>query len=108
MLDERHTRVTDNPLNLGGRSFLNRWPADPAWEFVHVGRGHDVDFWARFLAALHKVNPQLPVNIEHEDASFGQIEGLKFAADNLIKAAEQAGVLEAVTRSATTGLPVAP
>ena len=31
VLDDRHTRVTYNPLNLGGRSFLNRWPDDPAW-----------------------------------------------------------------------------
>ena len=34
----------------------------------------------------------MPVNIEHEDATFGQIEGLKFAADNLLAAADQAGL----------------
>ena len=28
------------------------------------------------------------MNIEHEDASFGQIEGLEFAARNLITAAQ--------------------
>ena len=67
VLDERHTRVTENPLHLGGRSYLNRWPADPAWEFVHVGRGHDVHFWARFLTALSRVDPDMAVNIEHED-----------------------------------------
>ena len=36
----------------------------------------------------------MPVNIEHEDATFGQVEGLKYAADHLIAAAEQAGVLD--------------
>ena len=30
----------------------------------------------------------MAVNIEHEDASFGQIEGLKYAADNLIAAGQ--------------------
>jgi hypothetical protein len=39
------------------------------------------------------VNPRLPVNIEHEDASLGQIEGLTYAAENLIAAAEKAGVV---------------
>ena len=92
MLDERHTRVTDNALNLGGRSYLNRWPADPAWEFVYVGRGHDTAFWARFLAALAAVDPDMAVNIEHEDASYGQVEGLRLAAETLLAAKAEAGV----------------
>jgi sugar phosphate isomerase/epimerase len=96
VLDDRFEWIPaeEKPLGLGGHYTVTRWPAVPGWSFVAVGRGHDVDFWGRFLTALHKVNPQLPVNIEHEDASFGQIEGLKFAADNLIAAAEKAGVLE--------------
>ena len=95
VLDDRFEWIPaeENPLGLGGRYTVTRWPAVPGWSFVAVGRGHDVDFWARFLTALHKVDPQLPVNIEHEDASYGQIEGLKFAADNLITAADRAGVL---------------
>ena len=32
------------------------------------------------------------MNIEHEDASFGQIEGLEFAARNLISAAQPTAV----------------
>jgi sugar phosphate isomerase/epimerase len=93
VLDDRHTRVPakDNPLHLGGRSYLNRWPADPSWEFVAVGRGHDVDFWARFLAALAKVDPDMAVNIEHEDQSFGQVEGLRLAAETLLAAHAKAG-----------------
>ena len=92
VLDERHTRVTDNPLNLGGRSYLNRWPADPSWEFVHVGRGHDVHYWARFLAALSRVDPDMAVNIEHEDAAYDPVEGLRLAAETLIAAKDRAGV----------------
>ncbi|MFL6176081.1 MAG: sugar phosphate isomerase/epimerase family protein [Ornithinibacter sp.] len=92
VLDDRHTRVSDNPLSLGGRSYLNRWPADPAWEFVHVGRGHDVEFWARFLAALSRVDPDMAVNIEHEDASYDPVEGLRLAAETLIAAKDRAGL----------------
>ena len=51
-----------------------------------------MDFWARFLTAIYKVDPDMAVNIEHEDATFGQVEGLKYAADNLIAAADQAGL----------------
>ena len=56
-----------------------------------VGRGHDVDFWAPFLRALAAVDPDMAVNIEHEDQEFDQIEGLRLAAETLIAAA-QAGV----------------
>jgi sugar phosphate isomerase/epimerase len=92
VLDDRHTRVTENPLNIGGRNTLNRWPENPSWEFVYVGRGHDVDFWARFLTALSRVDPEMAVNIEHEDQSYGQVEGLRLAAETLIAAKARAGV----------------
>ena len=92
VLDDRHTRVTENPLTIGGRNTLNRWPENPSWEFVHVGRGHDVDFWSRFLAALSHVDPDMAVNIEHEDTSYDQVEGLRLAAETLIVAKDRAGV----------------
>src|SRR5260370_30575122 len=44
--------------------WCNAWPADPAWRFVAVGIGHDVDYWATFLTPLAGVNPDIPVNIE--------------------------------------------
>jgi sugar phosphate isomerase/epimerase len=84
--------VTDNPLSIGGRNTLNAWPSDPSWEFVYVGRGHDVDFWARFLTALSRVDPDMAVNIEHEDASYGQVEGLRLAAETLVEAKARAVV----------------
>ena len=62
-----------------------------AWDFVAVGRGHDVDFWARFLQALERVDPEMAVNIEHEDVELGQLEGLQVAAQTL-KAANSAVV----------------
>jgi len=72
--------------------WCNAWPADPAWRFVAVGIGHDVDYWAGFLAALAGVNPDIAVNIEHEDASYSRVDGLALAAENLKAAAEAAGV----------------
>ena len=77
---------------MGGRYTLSRWPAESAWDFVAVGRGHDVGFWSRFLDALARVDPDMAVNIEHEDQSLDQIEGLRLAAGNLLAAAATAGV----------------
>jgi len=70
---------------------LNHFPEDPPWEFVAIGRGHDVSCWARFLDALMKVNPEIAVNIEHEDVELGQLEGLSFAAENLRAAGRASG-----------------
>ena len=95
VLDDRFARTPAdaNPLNLGGKNTLNQWPKSPAWEFVAVGRGHSVDdFWAPFLRALHEVDPDMAVNIEHEDQELDQIEGLRTAAENLLFAAAKAGV----------------
>ena len=91
MLDDRFTRIplSENPTSLGGKHVVNKWPEDSAWDFVAVGRGHDVDFWARFLRALEQVDPNMAVNIEHEDVELGQIEGLQKAAETL-KAANSA------------------
>jgi sugar phosphate isomerase/epimerase len=95
VLDDRFTRTPAdaNPLNLGGDNTLNVWPQNPSWQFVAVGRGHGVDeFWVPFLQALHDVDPDMAVNIEHEDTELEQVEGLRQAAENLITAARTAGV----------------
>ena len=94
VLDDRFRRVPpeENPVGLGGRNTLNRWPADASWEFVAVGRGHGPDFWAGFLRALAAVDPEMAVNIEHEDAGLDQVEGLRLAAQNLKAAAAAAGL----------------
>jgi len=85
VLDDRFTRIprSENPTGLGGRHTVNRWPQDSSWDFVAVGRGHDVEFWSRFLSALGRIDPDMAVNIEHEDAELGQLEGLEVAVSTL-------------------------
>lgn len=91
VLDDRfRTPAPGEPtLGLGGRWVLNSWPSEPSWQFVAVGRGHDTAYWADFLAALEKVDPDIAVNIEHEDAELGQLEGLQAAAETLLAAARR-------------------
>ena len=36
--------------------------------------------------ALHEVDPDMLVNVEHEDVELGRIEGLEVAADVLLQA----------------------
>ena len=76
-------------MPLGGRYTLSRWPKNSSWDFVAVGRGHDVAFWTEFLRALETVDPDMAVNIEHEDQELDQLEGLRFAAATLLEASGQ-------------------
>lgn len=82
VLDNRFRRLSpDEPrTNLGGDEWANQWPVDSAWDFVALGRGHDTAYWTEFLRALHEIDPDMLVNIEHEDVSLGRIEGLEVAA----------------------------
>jgi sugar phosphate isomerase/epimerase len=92
VLDDRFGRVApDDPgaVSLGGRYTLSRWPEDSSWDFVAVGRGHDVDFWTGFLQALGKIDPDMAVNIEHEDQELDQLEGLRYAAETIRTAASR-------------------
>jgi sugar phosphate isomerase/epimerase len=94
VLDDRFGRVSpDEPgaVSLGGRYTLSRWPQDSSWDFVAVGRGHDVDFWTGFLQALQRIDPDMAVNIEHEDQELDQMEGLRYAAGTLRTAASRLG-----------------
>lgn len=63
------------------------WPENPAWRFVAVGIGHDQDYWVEVLTALREVNPDMVINIEHEDAEMTTLDGLGFAAKTLLAAA---------------------
>ncbi|MCI9886944.1 sugar phosphate isomerase/epimerase [Micrococcales bacterium 31B] len=93
VLDNRFRKLdpSENRTNLGGDEWVNEWPKPAAWDFVALGRGHDVDFWAEWLLALHEIDPDMMVNIEHEDVSLGRIEGLEVAADVLLSAARKHG-----------------
>jgi len=89
VLDDRFTRVKEGEpgyLPLGGGTTLSGWPTNPSWDFVAVGRGHDTAYWTEFLRALQKIDPDMPVNIEHEDQELDQMEGLRFAANTLLEA----------------------
>lgn len=89
VLDDRFTRVALGEagyLPLGGGTTLSGWPSNPSWEFVAVGRGHDTAYWTEFLRALRTIDPDMPVNIEHEDQELDQMEGLRFAANTLLEA----------------------
>jgi sugar phosphate isomerase/epimerase len=88
VLDDRFRRLSpEEPrVNLGGKYYVNEWPKNSSWDFVAVGRGHDVGFWTDFLAALNAVDPNMAVNIEHEDVELGRIEGLEVAAKTLQEA----------------------
>ena len=90
VLDTSFERVpADAPgkVPTGYGFWCNAWPAEPGWKFVAVGIGHDVAYWTEFLRALAEVAPDCAVNIEHEDASYSQLEGLALAAKNLHAAA---------------------
>ena len=88
VLDNRFRRLSPHEprTNLGGDEWANEWPKDAAWDFVALGKGHDTAFWTEFLRALFEVDPEMLVNIEHEDTSLGRIEGLEVAAAVLLEA----------------------
>ncbi|NHI16284.1 sugar phosphate isomerase/epimerase family protein [Microbacterium excoecariae] len=100
VLDNSFRRLDpdEKRTNLGGDEWANAWPTNSAWDFVAVGRGHGVEYWTEFLRALHEVDPDMWVNIEHEDTSLGPIEGLE----------EAAGVMRAADAAFTASLAVRP
>lgn len=67
--------------------WCSSWPEDPAWRFVALGLGHDVDYWTEFLSVARECNPDMNINIEHEDAAYGNVEGLTIGASTLLAAA---------------------
>ena len=90
VLDDRFTRVlpgAPDAVGLGGDYTLSTWPGEASWDFVAVGRGHDVTWWRGFLGALEEVDPDMAVNIEHEDQELDQLDGLRSAAETLLEAA---------------------
>ena len=90
MLDTAFERV---PADAQGKVptcygfWCNSWPDNPGWKFVAMGIGHDVEYWTEFLRALAEVDPDMAVNIEHEDANYSCLDGLALAAENLRAAA---------------------
>lgn len=88
----RRLRENENRTNLGGDEWANEWPKLAPWDFVAVGKGHDVQYWAKFLSALNQIDLNMIINIEHEDTSMGRIEGLESASKVLLEAAKMSGI----------------
>ena len=91
VLDNSFRRLgADEPrTNLGSDEWANEWPKPAAWDFVALGKGHPVEYWTEFLRALRDVDPEMYVNIEHEDTELGRVEGVAVAAE-VLKAADAA------------------
>ncbi len=92
VLDTSFTRVpadAEGKVPTGYGFWCASWPQNPAWKFVAVGVGHDVGYWTEFLRALAEVDPDMAVNIEHEDGDYSRLDGLALAATNLRAAAAQ-------------------
>jgi sugar phosphate isomerase/epimerase len=84
-------------LGLGGSHTLSGWPAPSSWDFVAVGRGHDTDWWTGFLTALNDVDPDMAINIEHEDRELEQTEGLRYAVATLLESSRRGAVATGAT-----------
>ena len=63
--------TTLNPQAIAINGLLdNRWPNPPdqmPWNFATVGRGHDVEWWARFVGLLVDQGFTGTISIEYED-----------------------------------------
>jgi sugar phosphate isomerase/epimerase len=55
-------------------------PANRAWIFRTIGRGHDRDFWSAFIGALRSVGYDDVLSIENEDVAQPAVEGVTDAA----------------------------
>ena len=82
--------VVFSSQNLALNGLLDRrWPR-PAeampWNFAVVGRGRDVDWWTRFVAALIAKGSAHTIAIEHEDPFVPAEAGVKEAAAVLSRA----------------------
>lgn len=91
VLDNSFRRMSpdEERTNLGGDEWANEWPKPSSWDFVALGKGHGVQYWTEFLRSLYEVDPAMCVNIEHEDAELGRVEGVAAAAA-VLKAADAA------------------
>jgi sugar phosphate isomerase/epimerase len=78
----KDTRINRDAVALNGL-LDNRWPHpidEMPWTFASVGRGHDRDWWASFLAALAAAGFDGTISIEHEDPSVSPEEGIAESA----------------------------
>jgi sugar phosphate isomerase/epimerase len=65
----KDTMLNQQRLALNGM-LDNRWPNPPdemPWNFATVGRGHDVEWWGRFVGLLRDQGFSGTISIEYED-----------------------------------------
>ena len=78
------------PDNLALNGLLDhRWPQPPEampWNFAVVGRGHDEQWWHRFISDLSARSSVRTISIEHEDPFVPVEVGIKEAAALLSRA----------------------
>ena len=78
----KDTQLVADQVALAGvldqRSFDD--PAQRAWIFRTVGRGHDRAFWSTFVGALRSVGYDDVLSIENEDVTQTPVEGVEEAA----------------------------
>ena len=86
VLDERFTRIPleEHPTGPRREAVVNKWPADSAWDFVaRRPRPRRRLLDPVSAGPARRVDPDMAVNIEHEDAALGRLEGLQVAAETL-------------------------
>ena len=90
VLDDRFTRFAEGEpaTSRWGRHHVSGWPSNSSWDSWRSPRPRRVVV-DRVPAGLRDVDPDIPVNIEHEDQELDQLEGLTLAANTLLEA-EQA------------------
>jgi sugar phosphate isomerase/epimerase len=66
-------------------------PAERAWRFRTVGRGHGAGFWAAFLAAVRAAGYDDMLSIENEDATQPAVDGVEEAAAFMLPLIAAAG-----------------
>jgi sugar phosphate isomerase/epimerase len=84
----KETRFEAAPLARNGRIEIR--PAEDvphrAWNYVTLGRGHDLAWWRRFCQALAEAGYDDVLSIEHEDFALPPIEGVRRSVELLRQA----------------------
>ena len=70
-------------------------PAERAWNFRTLGRGHDAAFWRAFLISIRATGYDGVLSIEHEDRSMDPVDGVEEAARFILPIV---GEVDALTR----------
>ena len=90
VLDTSFGRVpadAEGKVPTGYGFWVSKWPENPAWRFVAVGIGHDVEYWTEFLRRTRRGRPGHGRQHRARGRRLRRLEGLALAAENLRAAA---------------------